>query len=79
MSKVTADEILSFVRTTGRCDQEIDNDSKLFSSGLLDSFMMVELILHLETTGGFKIPPEAITLDNLDSINSILDYVTSLE
>ena len=75
---ITSDRILEFLRTEGGFQGEIEGQTKLFSSGLLDSFLMIELIMFLETTGGFQIPADAITLDNLDSIDAILAYCESL-
>ena len=46
----------------------------LFTSGLLDSFTMVDLILFIEEEGGFKMRAAEVNLDNLDSIERILAY-----
>lgn len=46
----------------------------LFTSGLLDSFTMVDLILFIEEEGGFKMRAAEVNLDNLDSITRILAY-----
>ena len=56
---------------------EIENDSPLFSSGLIDSASLVELIVFVETEGGVKFDPDDVTLDNLDSINQILAFVAA--
>lgn len=53
------------------------DDMELFSSGLLDSFAMVDLIQLIEEIGGFEIPQSDVTLENLDSINRILAYARS--
>jgi acyl carrier protein len=52
----------------------IENDTPLFSSGIVDSFALVTLMMHLEREGGFRINPADVTLDNLDSIDRILAY-----
>jgi len=54
--------------------QEIDDTTKLFSEGLLDSFSVADLLLFIEDEGNFVVEPEEVTYDNLDTIASILDY-----
>ncbi len=49
----------------------------LFTDGLLDSFAMVDLVIHLEKQGGFRMSPGEVTLDNLDSLQKILDFVAT--
>ncbi|MCA9663327.1 MAG: hypothetical protein KC486_33665 [Myxococcales bacterium] len=56
---------------------DIDEDTELFSSGLIDSFAMVELLVFLERHTGTKLGPEDIDLDNLDTIGRILKFVDS--
>jgi acyl carrier protein len=53
---------------------ELDHDTPLFSSGLLDSFSMVDLIMFIEGSAGIQVAPTDVTLDNLDSLARILDY-----
>ena len=56
---------------------DIDENTELFSSGLIDSFAMVELLVFLERHTGTKLGPEDIDLDNLDTIGRILKFVDS--
>ena len=58
------------VDTTG-----VDDATPLFSSSLLDSFSIVELISFIESSAGIKMDAWDVTLDNLDSIAQILRYV----
>jgi acyl carrier protein len=53
----------------------IEDSTPLFSSSLLDSFSIVELIAFIESTAGIKMDAWDVTLDNLDSIGQILRYV----
>jgi acyl carrier protein len=53
-------------------DQEITEDTKLISSGIVDSFSMVSLKLFLEKKYQIKIPDEKATPDAFDSINNII-------
>jgi acyl carrier protein len=50
------------------------DDTKLFSSSLIDSFVMVDLLLFLEEQMGVPMPTGDVNLDNLDTIGSILAY-----
>jgi acyl carrier protein len=51
------------------------DDTPLFSSNLLDSFSMVDLIMFIEKESGVRLNPTDVSLDNLDSIERILTFV----
>ena len=53
---------------------EFSDSTLLFSTSMLDSFSMVDLILYIEGAAGLKIDPGAVTLDNLDSVERILAF-----
>jgi acyl carrier protein len=76
---LTGDDILDALRTElGLDTKNIVGSTPLFSSGIINSFSLVTLLLYLETRGGFRIPPMDITLENFDSIDRILAYVGRL-
>ena len=54
---------------------EVSDDEALFSTGLLDSFGMVELMSFIETSANIRLDPGDVTLENLDSVNRILSFV----
>ena len=54
---------------------EVSDDAALFSTGLLDSFGMVELMTFIETSASIRLDPGDVTLENLDSVNRILSFV----
>lgn len=54
---------------------EVSDDEALFSTGLLDSFGMVELMSFIETSAKIRLDPGDVTLENLDSVNRILSFV----
>ena len=56
---------------------EVEKETPLFSSGLMDSASLVELIMFVELEGGVRFDPDDITLDNLDSIDRILAFVAA--
>ena len=71
---ITSEKILGFIVENGGQADAVEDHTLLFSSSLLDSFTMVSLIMFIEDEAGIAIPPGDITLDNLDSISTILSY-----
>lgn len=56
-------------------DEKITYDTPLISSGYVDSFSMVSLLVFLENKFKIKIPPNKATPEAFDSVNSIVDLV----
>ena len=56
----------------------LDDDTKLFSSGLIDSLSVMDLVCFVEGEIGCAIPPAEITLENFDSVNHILRFTERL-
>ncbi len=52
--------------------QEIDEQTKLISSGIVDSFSMVSLKVFLEKKFQIKIPDEKATPEAFDSVDNIV-------
>jgi len=50
---------------------EIDNETSLFQGRLIDSMNLVQLLAFLESTFAIKIPTYAVTVENLDTVDSI--------
>ena len=55
---------------------DIDDDSKLFSTGIIDSFALVSLMTFIETSTGNRIPPGDVVLENFDSVGRIMAYIS---
>ncbi len=73
---VTQQQLLDYLQDNLHLDaSEIELDTPLFSGGILDSFAMVDLVMYLETQGAFKMSPSEVNLDNLDSLQKILQFV----
>jgi len=53
----------------------ISDETPLFSSGLVDSFSLVRLMVFLENAGRFRINPTDVSLENMDSIARIMRFV----
>jgi acyl carrier protein len=54
---------------------DMDDSTALFSSGIIDSFALVSLITFLEQECSLRMNPLDVNLDNLDSIERILEFV----
>ncbi len=59
-------------------DQEVNENTKLISSGIVDSFSMVSLKTFLEKKFQVKIPDEKATPEAFDSVNSIINVLREL-
>ena len=53
------------------------DSTSFLDSGIVDSTGMLELIMFLESTYGFKVQPEEMIPDNLDSIERVVSFVTT--
>ena len=53
----------------------LQRDTSLFSSGLLDSFSMVDLLSFVEKLTARKFRVVDVSLDNLDSIDRIVAFL----
>ena len=56
-------------------DVEITYETPLISSGYVDSFSMVSLLVFLENKFKIKIPPSKATPETFDSVNNIVALV----
>jgi acyl carrier protein len=56
-------------------DEQIDENTKLISSGIVDSFSMVSLKMFLEKKFQITIPDEKATPEAFDSVNNIIHLV----
>lgn len=54
---------------------DLDRETPLISSGLVDSGNLVRLATHLERIAGVTIPDRDIDADHFDSVGMIVGYV----
>ena len=72
---MTRDALISYLEDKARVDlSSVDDETELFSSGMVDSFAMVDLLVFLEKHTGTKMGPEDISLENLDSVGRIMAF-----
>ncbi len=75
---VTRETLVEFMAENfGVGPREIEDTTPLFTTGLLDSFCMINLIVHIEKTEGIRIGATEVTLDNLDTVSRILAFVAA--
>jgi acyl carrier protein len=75
---LTRELLVDFVnQRAGSPVVDLDDDTALFSSNLIDSFTMVDLITLIERHCGIRVAATDVSLDNLDSIGRILRFVNS--
>jgi acyl carrier protein len=68
--------LLSYLADNFDVDMEdIEDDTPLFSSSLLDSFGMIDLVGFIEIEAAVKFGALDMHLDNLDSVRQILAFV----
>jgi acyl carrier protein len=73
---MTKNDLFTFLKTQFAIESgDVDENTGLFSEGLLDSFSIVDLVLFIETSSGIKLQPTDVNLDNLDSVAKILNFV----
>jgi len=73
--------VAAFIRSRFRSslrDGALTNDAPLFSSGVIDSFGVLELIAFLEDTFQVTIDTARHDLGEFDSVNKIVELVGSL-
>ncbi|WP_117190459.1 acyl carrier protein [Rhizobium terrae] len=71
--KLTHGTLIDYLRNSLSIENA-DTESELFSSGLLDSVSMVNLLAFIEQSTGMAIRAEDVTLDNFDTPSRILRF-----
>lgn len=56
-------------------DEEITAETKLISSGLIDSFSLVSLQRFIESEFGKKIPAPRITAESFDTVRQMIEII----
>lgn len=71
---MTPQDLIAFLRDEMNIEDEIGPDTELFSTGLLDSIAMMNLIAFIEERARIEVRPADVTLDNFDTVQRITDY-----
>ena len=70
-------KVRAFLNESMAVPEDTADSAALFSTGTLDSVSAIDLVLFLETTFGIKINPIDISIDDLDTIDKISEFVGS--
>mgnify|MGYP001182539751 CR=1 FL=1 len=77
---LTRDTLREFLGTKlGLSVDDITDETALLSSGLLDSFSVVQLLVFIEESSGVQLAPTDVGFATLDSIERIMAYISGAE
>ena len=70
-------EVIGFVKglAQNNFDGEITPDTKILSDHVIDSLGIIQLITFIESRFQVKMGQEELTVDNLDSARSIVNFI----
>ena len=77
----TTELILKFIQEEilfGQYDEELEPDTNLLLTGLVDSLGIMRLVLHLEGELGVSIPPEDIVIENFLTVAHMTRYLKGI-
>ena len=60
-------------------DEEIEENTPLMSSGLIDSLSIVSLVAFIDKKFGVKIPDEKGTVENFETVNQIMEIISQVK
>lgn len=75
---LTEDSLIRSIAEFTALEAELNAETRLFSSGALDSVAMLNLIMFVESETGAEIRAEDVTLENFDTAARILDFARKL-
>lgn len=75
---VTPEAVTRYLKEQAGVDvHTITPETALFTSNLLDSFSLVDLILFVESEMAGSIDPDDVTIENFDSVDRIVRFARS--
>lgn len=79
-NSVAVQELIEYLKQRVLHDSqiEIDEDSALVSSGLIDSFALIEVLLELEKITGRRIPAGRVSPADMDTVRKMLAVAESV-
>jgi acyl carrier protein len=69
------DEIVAIVRRHLRASAPLDAETRVLSSGLVDSFRLAGLLADLESRYGVRLPLHDIGVDNFDTPRQMSAFI----
>jgi acyl carrier protein len=71
---LTPEALIAFLKDALNIDEPVAPETELFSTGLLDSVAMMNIIAFVEEKAGIEVRPADVTLENFDTPRRIADY-----
>lgn len=68
------EDLIRFIRDELNVEDDIAADTELFSTAILDSVAMMNIIAFVEEKASIEVRPADVTLENFDTVQSIVDY-----
>lgn len=64
--------LMNYISQKVKGKAAINEDTPLVSSGLIDSFSLIEIFLELQKIAGLKVPPSKVQATDLDTVRMML-------
>lgn len=74
---LTEQNLIDFLKDSLNLEEQIEADTELFSTGLLDSVAMMNMIVFVEEAARTEVHPGDVNLENFDTVARIVGLVTS--
>lgn len=70
-------KLINFIKDEYLTDEDVDitPETRLISSGLIDSFSLVSLQSYIEKEFGKRIPAPLITAESFDTVNQMIKII----
>jgi len=77
--KATRDYLRELILNLYSISEELNDETELVASGIIDSFGIVRVIDEIENEFKIKIPNEGLTPQNFCSISAISNFISILK
>lgn len=67
-------DLMNFVKKVGH-SSHLTEETKLLSTGYIDSFNFVEIMIYIQSKYKIKISPFEVHIQNFDTIRSLSDFI----
>lgn len=74
---LTHETLIAFLKDSLNVEDSIEPETELFSTGLLDSVAMMNVIGFVEEKARIEVHPGDVTLENFDTVERIVQHVRS--
>jgi acyl carrier protein len=73
---VTRESLLGFMKSElGVPTSKVKDETPLFSGGIIDSHMLLQIVTFLEGETKLKIPTGDLSIENFDTLGNMLAYI----